>query len=139
MPRFRRDAAQIRRSGRIEPRTRLLVVCGGEATEPAYFKGLINERRAGHVTVKVKPKGLSPTGLVGHARKLLEQQRDEFDQAWRVTDVDEYPDVSAAVRAPLRGHAATLHRLRGGRATSASTRSELRQDSLGLPRVLRRR
>ncbi|MFG1927649.1 RloB family protein [Cryptosporangium sp. NPDC048952] len=99
MARFRRESTQSRRSGNVEPRTRLLVVCGGESTEPAYLTGLLRHRRAGHVTVEIKPKGLAPSGLVTHTNKLLRRYPGEFDEAWCVTDVDNFRDVPDALRA----------------------------------------
>lgn len=97
--RFRRESPGSRRPGNVEPRSRLLVVCGGASTELAYFTGLKGERRAPHVKIDIKPKGVAPSGLVGYAQNLLRYNPDEFDEVWCVTDVDQFKDIPAAVRA----------------------------------------
>lgn len=76
----------------------MLIVCGGEKTEPAYFDGLKREFRNGAVSVKVISKVTAPAQLVHHARKLWDRDRDGYDEVWCVVDVDEF-DIDAAVRA----------------------------------------
>lgn len=82
-----------------EPRLRLLVVCGGECTEPDYFRGLKGHLRNPAVQVKVKAKGRSPEDLVRYARSIAPKDADEFDEVWCVVDSDEYDLESAAVLA----------------------------------------
>ena len=72
------------------------MVCGGEATEPRYFHGLIRARKAPHVKVKVRPKGVGPSGLVEHAKRLLARGRDDVDQ---FTDI---PQAAKAARPDIR-------------------------------------
>lgn len=52
-----------------EPRRRLLVVCGGKETEPAYVNGLKSRLRNPAVRVDVLAKGRSPSQIVEYAIK----------------------------------------------------------------------
>lgn len=88
-----------RRRAFREPRLRLLVVCGGERTEPDYFRGLKTEVRNPAVHVRVKARGAAPAELVRYARSLAPIGADEFDEVWCVVDRDEFAIQSAAARA----------------------------------------
>jgi hypothetical protein len=92
----RRENRRTRRAPVREERAQVLVVCGGMATEPDYFRGLKKERRNPAVRVVVEGKGVDPVSLV----RFAAQKRDTlgFDQVWCVVDVDEF-DVSDAVAA----------------------------------------
>ncbi|MEU7477330.1 RloB family protein [Lentzea sp. NPDC042327] len=74
----------------------LLVVCGGQRTEPDYFKGMARTRG---VRLKVRTKVESPENLVRYAKSIF--TADEYDGVWCVVDVDEF-DVEAARRAAER-------------------------------------
>jgi hypothetical protein len=56
----RRENRRTRRAPIREERTQFLVVCGGAATEPDYFRGLKKERRNPAVRVVVEGKGVDP-------------------------------------------------------------------------------
>ncbi|WP_218019278.1 RloB family protein [Nocardia niwae] len=73
--------------------TLILIVCGGEATEPAYFHGLRRYLRnpATKSVVTVRPE--DPKRVVAFAAR----QRADYDQIWCVLDVDEF-DYSEAIR-----------------------------------------
>ncbi len=73
-----------------EPRLRLLVVCGGERTEPAYFRGLKGHLRNPAIQIKVKARVRAPEDLVSYARSIAPAGGDEFDQVWCVVDVDNF-------------------------------------------------
>lgn len=76
-----------------DERTRILLLCGGNVTEPSYFGGLKQHRR--HPAIKVMKKGgKDPVTLARHAAEL--RDTDGYDEAWCVIDVDEY-DIGAAV------------------------------------------
>lgn len=92
----RRENRRSRRAPVREERTQVLVVCGGVATEPAYFRGLKKERRNPAVRVVVEAKGVDPVRLI----RFAAQKRDVLgcDEVWCVVDVDEF-DVPAAVAA----------------------------------------
>jgi hypothetical protein len=68
-----------------EPKQRFLIVCEGEKTEPAYFKGF----RVSKVVIKVFGIGANTIGVVEAAIRL--KQEDDFDQVWCVFDRDEFP------------------------------------------------
>jgi hypothetical protein len=88
-----------------EPRLRLLVVCGGKRTEPAYFIGLKNYLRNPAVVVTIRAKAQAPEDLVRHSRFIAPVAGDEFDQVWCVVDSDEFdlePAVSLAADLDVR-------------------------------------
>ncbi|WP_433391056.1 RloB family protein [Micromonospora sp. KLBMP9576] len=66
----------------------MLIATNGKSTEVAYFEGLKQEPWV-RPRVVVVVEGGSPVDLVrGAARR---RQRDDFDEAWAVCDVDDYP------------------------------------------------
>jgi hypothetical protein len=88
-----------------EPRLRLLVLCGGECTEPAYFLGLKNYLRNAAVHVRVRRKARAPEDLVKYARLIAPVAGDEFDEVWCVVDSDEFdlePAVALAAKLDVR-------------------------------------
>lgn len=94
------------RSGRRppfrEPRLRLLVVCGGQRTEPDYFRGLKGYLRNPAVQIRLKAKVCAPRELVEHARTIAPAGGDEFDEVWCVVDSDEFDlEPAAALAAKL--------------------------------------
>jgi hypothetical protein len=86
----RRENSTRRRAPFRQPRTRLLVVCGGERTEPDYLNGLVRARGNPAVVVTVIGKGCAPERLVNHALLRVERSPDDFDEVWCVVDVDEF-------------------------------------------------
>lgn len=83
----------------------MLVVCGGERTEPAYFKGLKICLRNSAVHIQVKPKSRAPKDLVEHARRIAPDDGDDFDEVWCVVDADDFdlePAVALAARLDVR-------------------------------------
>lgn len=102
---------RLARSGRRPPfresRLRLLVVCGGERTEPAYLVGLKVHLRNPAVQVKVRAKGCAPKELVTYARTVAPIGGDEFDEVWCVVDSDEFDlEPAVALAAKLDVHLA---------------------------------
>lgn len=94
---MRHENARRRRPPFREPNKSLLLVCGGEITEPRYFDGLKRAFRNPAVRVCVRKKGVDPLSLVEHATVVRDRHRDTFDEVWCVTDVDEF-DVAPALR-----------------------------------------
>lgn len=87
----KRENTQSRRGRTRELRPgHVLVVTGGERTEPAYINGLARVRGA---RVKVRSATDSPENLVRYAKRIF--NADEYDSVWCVVDVDEF-DVDAA-------------------------------------------
>jgi len=74
----------------------ILIVCGGTATEPQYFKSLIREKKLSTVEVVALPR--DPLSIVNRAIELRDQRRTmvaahktlrpEFDDIWCVFDVE---------------------------------------------------
>lgn len=80
---------------------RVLIVCEGERTEPAYFRGLVDCCRAGTAGVEVEGFGWDPHKVVRHAktRQNREKRRGErYDEVYCVFDRDEHPNFNDASR-----------------------------------------
>jgi RloB-like protein len=102
---LKREPLRRRRGTPREPRRRILVVCGADKTESAYFKGLCASRRGTSVNVVIAEKGHSaPDQVVQFARRKMAS--GDFDQIWCVVDVDDFErdggKISAAVRLGTR-------------------------------------
>lgn len=91
---IKRENRRSRRAAIREERAQILIVCGGDATEPAYFRGLKKERRNPAVKVTVERKGVDPVSLIRFAAR--KRMTVECDQVWCVVDVDEF-DLARAV------------------------------------------
>jgi hypothetical protein len=82
-----------------------LIVCGGEETEPNYFRAF----RTPKVVVTVQAIGKSPTEVVEGTRKRVreaQRQGEEYDQVWCVFDRDEFPggDFNEAIALARRNN-----------------------------------
>lgn len=85
-------------------RKRALLVCGGEVTEPEYFRIPCKEKRW---PLTVKSVVGSPQGLVNEARKIVVSEdrlciadgMDTFEFIAIVTDVDDFHDHRVATNA----------------------------------------
>lgn len=90
---IRHENQRRRRPPVREERSQILVVCGGRATEPSYFRGLKLARRNPAVRVVVEKKGVDPVSLVRFAAR----KRDliDCDQVRCVVDVDEFDLLKA--------------------------------------------
>jgi hypothetical protein len=87
-PPARRENSGARRPPTRTPLTRILVVCGGEKTEPVYFQGLKRLRRLPSVQIDVTNHRGDPDRVVAHA--VAKRATGDFDQVWCVLDVDEF-------------------------------------------------
>lgn len=95
----------LRTEGNRSDRPIILIVCEGQATEPQYFQGIINERRLANVTVRAAA-GSDPKSVVADA-KASKKQRDResqtsvaiapYDEVWCVFDVDQHPNIKQAI------------------------------------------
>jgi len=85
-----------RRQAYREPRRRLLVVCGGKETEPAYVNGLRQQLRNPAVRVEVTAIGRSPSQVVEYGVKQVRRAADTYDELWCVVDVDQFSDLPKA-------------------------------------------
>jgi len=95
-----------RRARHLAPRPRLLIVCEGKETEPAYFRYWRHETRNNMVTVEILPAGMDPRSLVRlAAERKRESERladkldntfEKYDEIWCVFDRDEHPNFEGA-------------------------------------------
>jgi hypothetical protein len=89
-----------RRSAHRAQRRTVLVATNGESTEKTYFSELRHESWVRQRVVVVVEKG-SPLSVVkGAARR---RDRDDYDEAWAVCDVDEFPTQEASSQANTDG------------------------------------
>lgn len=94
---IRRENQARRRPPTREPRTRVLVICGGCRTEKDYLDGLKYRTRNPAVSITVVAKGVDPEKLVRYACAKRTAAPDDFDEVWCVTDVDAFP-LEPAIR-----------------------------------------
>lgn len=88
------------------PSKLIILVCGGQNTEPSYFSGLAQEFRKSSVQIEISGAGLDPRSLVEDAvrrkKQLLREARkskNSFDknfEIWAVFDRDEFPQIHEA-------------------------------------------
>lgn len=83
-----------RRASFRPPRYRVLVLCGGQVSEPEYFEGLKAWARNDALATTVGGRRSGPARLVEQA---IESSAD-YDEFWCVTDVDQFPDLAEATR-----------------------------------------
>lgn len=102
----RKDDDLRRRLPTRSPRTRILVVCEGEITEPAYFRAFQHHVR--NPLLHVEPHG--PAGVPLSVVKMAIEMRDDaarrarderdeslvWNEVWVVHDRDDHPNVSSA-------------------------------------------
>lgn len=89
----RRSARPIR-----QPYALVMIVCEGAKTEPAYFKGLVDDLKlsTANIVVYGEECGSSPRTLVRFAIERYKENR-AFDRVFCVFDRDAHPDFDAAV------------------------------------------
>lgn len=105
MGKNRRLRPLARRPPRYEPRSKILIVCEGEVTEPKYFRHVSALARNRLVEVVVEGVGADPKHLVERAlerRRIAEQMArkepfNNFDEVWCAFDVDEHRRFDAAL------------------------------------------
>ena len=105
----RRD--RLRKSARQkpfkDPKPLILIVCEGENTEPQYLKGFAGACKNPRVRVRVHDETGVPKTLVCLAKEAKVEAEAQakregdsnlrFDTVWCVFDVDEHPDIPAAM------------------------------------------
>lgn len=97
----RRENAGRRRTPTSTRRT-ILIYCGGERTEPAYFNGLRRVERSSGVTIKLRADGLSPDALVRAAAEYRRRRPGTFDEVWAVVDVLDFGRFAGGVVEAVR-------------------------------------
>ena len=88
-----------RRKPRRPPRDRVLIVCGGQKTEPEYFRNLAEDHRLSTAKVVVKESEFEPQRLVRHATSLRKAERklgEDYERIYCVFDHDDQPRFEQA-------------------------------------------
>jgi hypothetical protein len=75
----------------------VLIVCGADRTEAAYFTGLRDSTGNRAVDVRIIRKPKAPAQVVRHAIEYASRARADLDEIWCAFDVDEF-DILEAVR-----------------------------------------
>lgn len=86
--RIRREPTRSRPSWSRKPDQQILIVCGTEKTESAYFAGLRDLLNPYALNIQVMEHPKSPDSVVAFARDHCNRQ--DFDAVWCVVDVDHY-------------------------------------------------
>lgn len=95
-----------RRAARLDPRPRILVVCEGEKTEPAYLGEIGREEEVRLIEIVIVRAAGVPKTLVERAAKMKRDSEQEaarhrdtllrYDEVWCVFDVDDHPMLNEA-------------------------------------------
>lgn len=76
---------------RISKKEKILIVCGGEETEPNYFRSFPVKKEI--VEVNIKPEGKDPGTLLNIALDIInkaEKREESYNQCWIVFDKDDF-------------------------------------------------
>lgn len=95
-----RETDLQRSLGRREQRRTILVATNGECTEIAYFSALRYEPWISARIVPVVERGAPLSVVNGAARR---RDRDDYDEAWAVCDVDQFITGEAELVASEKG------------------------------------
>lgn len=105
--RYRSSRSFSRRKGQLKPRKRILLICEGTETEPAYFNALRQRLKISTLEVEIcGGKGRNaPISLVDYAvEKKVKNAQDVrrglsavYDEIWCVFDVDGHESIDRAV------------------------------------------
>lgn len=96
-----RETDLRRRSGVREERTTLLVLTNGANTERQYLNAVKAEPWIGAGKVSVVMENGAPAAVVREAARR--RDRDDYDEAWVVCDVDDYDTAAAIAEGAARG------------------------------------
>ena len=94
----RRPNSYARRGPQKEPYDLVLIVCEGEKSEPAYFKGLRIRYRLSSANVHVmSADGTDPMSIVTFAENEIARAADKYDKAFCVFDRNGHANYDEAV------------------------------------------
>lgn len=94
--RKQRSEKEKRRADAQSPRPRILIVCEGERTEPAYFNALRQSLRLSKDLIDIRGEGMNTQRLVDEAKaikKKAEQENLPYDKVWIVMDKDSFGEA----------------------------------------------
>ncbi len=102
----------IRSDGAQDPFDRILIVCEGKKTEPAYFSEIKNKHRLPTAYVRIlSGSGTAPIQIIGHAEKLFKEgcpggsfEKESFDKIYAVFDRDNHHSYFDALNKADRLH-----------------------------------
>lgn len=99
--RLPKDPGLARRASVRPPKLKLVVVCEGKKTEPAYLRSFAQHHSNGLVELVIIPKGGVPRTIVERAAeeraaliRASKRNKDSFEEyfaVWGVFDVDDHP------------------------------------------------
>ena len=91
-PRERQARKLARKKGNQPPYPRVLIVTGGEKTEPQYLNKIRTQERipSAHVVVLDSRYGTEPRQVVEYAADLFRERGREFDRVFAVFDRDDH-------------------------------------------------
>lgn len=81
-----------------DPYSRVLIVCGGEKTEPNYFEGLKDDLKLDNV--EIAGEGYTPEKIVEYAKRLCKDAKrkgNSFNTVFCVFDKDEHTHYKNAI------------------------------------------
>ena len=77
--------------------SRYLIICEGEKTEPFDVRAVIDEYRLGNNVDVISPECTCPKQLVGHAKKILKEDKLKYDKIYCVFDKDTHTHYDEAL------------------------------------------
>jgi RloB-like protein len=88
-----------RKTGRRQPRERILIVCEGEKTECNYFDEIRQEARLSAATILTIPShlGTDPENIIRAAEDRFKSEGKAFDRVYAVFDRDEHMGYANAL------------------------------------------
>jgi hypothetical protein len=96
-PEGKKRGGLARAVGKTDVRKRILVVCEGERTEPAYFRRLVSFYGITTARVEIRGDGGSaPISVVDHAISILKKD-DDFELVYLVFDRDRHHSYDEAL------------------------------------------
>ena len=104
-PKIREKQKLKRKINQRKSYERILIVCEGTKTEPAYFKEIKQEQRLHSANFQVfSGKGTSPIQVVEYAEKLFIKgspsrsiRKKSFDRVYAIFDRDSHPSYTEAL------------------------------------------
>jgi hypothetical protein len=103
-----RNAQELqRKTGKREAYARILIVCEGSKTEPAYFEGLRTyyQLKTANIEICGKECGSAPDNILQYAQQRFIEERNAgnaFDQVYCVFDKDTHSSYQSTVDAIQR-------------------------------------
>lgn len=95
-PQKKRDANPATPADQRAPKDRVLIVCEGAITEPAYFDAMRQDLRLTTIVVK-RSAGSAPISVVEPAVRFYQDEDYGFDHVYCLIDQDEHSSFEQAI------------------------------------------